>query len=130
MRTINQTYRFPVEPKRVFAAFLNSKEHSDFTGAKASIRPAKGARFTAWDGYIKGKNLTIVPYKKIVQEWTCADFPDGHMSKITLLLSPVKTGTKLEFTHEGVPPENYASIKQGWIDNYWKLMREYFLQQG
>jgi activator of HSP90 ATPase len=129
MPTIKQTVRFTVEPKKVFNAFLSSKEHSAFTGAKASIKPAKGSRFTAWDGYIWGKNTSIVPNKKIVQEWTCSDFPEGHMSTITLTLSPVKGGTKLEFVHNDVPKENMASIKQGWYDNYWDLMKKYFAQK-
>ena len=32
-------------------------------------------------------------------------------------------GTRLAFTHSGVPDEHYESIKQGWIDNYWTPMK-------
>ena len=32
-------------------------------------------------------------------------------------------GTRLTFTHRGVPDEFVDEIRQGWIDNYWVPMK-------
>ena len=47
----------PVDAKTLYKAFLSSKQHSAFTGAEAKIHNRKGSSFTAWDGYISGKNI-------------------------------------------------------------------------
>jgi uncharacterized protein YndB with AHSA1/START domain len=40
----------PAPRKRVFEAWLDSREHGAFTGGKAQIQAKVGGRFTAWDG--------------------------------------------------------------------------------
>ena len=67
-RTIRQKVLIPASPKRVYDAMLSAKQHSAFTGAKATCNPKVGGRFTAWDGYISGKILELKPGKRIVQE--------------------------------------------------------------
>ena len=72
-----------------------------------------------------GENLELIPGEKIVQSWHASDWPQNHMSRVTFKLSAVKGGTRLNFTHSGVPHNQYQAIKQGWIDNYWEPLREY-----
>jgi hypothetical protein len=40
-------------------------------------------------------------------------------------LEKVKGGTRITFTHWDVPAADVASIKQGWIDNYWIPMKQF-----
>ncbi len=63
------TVDLPVSPERVFRAWFDSYEHSQFTGSPAKIDPRVGGKFTAWDGYIQGKTLVKTPYNHIVQNW-------------------------------------------------------------
>ena len=65
----------------------------------------------------------MAPDRKIVQAWNASEWPTGHMSRCTFKLTPVKGGTRLDFTHSGVPEQFFDDIKQGWIDNYWVPMR-------
>lgn len=58
-----------------------------------------------------------------MQTWHVSDWPEGHESKITLVLTRVKEGTELTFTHSGVPDEFHDAIKQGWIDFHWTSMK-------
>jgi activator of HSP90 ATPase len=48
---------------------VDAKKHSAFTGAKATGEVKVGGEFSAWDGYITGRNLELEKGKHIVQEW-------------------------------------------------------------
>ncbi len=125
-RTIKQTVLFKAEPHEVYEALMDSKKHSAFTGDKAVISRKEGGKFSAYGGYAEGKNLRLIPGKKIVQTWRSSDFDEGYFSKVTFELAKVKGGTKLTFKHEGVPSDQYDELKRGWVDFYWEPMKEMF----
>lgn len=122
-KLIRQTVTFKATPHEVYEALMDSRKHAQFTGSAANISRKVGGPITAYDGYISGTNLELVPDEKIVQAWHASEWPEGHISRVTFKISEVKGGTRLIFTHRGVPDEEYESIKQGWIDNYWVPMR-------
>jgi activator of HSP90 ATPase len=123
-KTIRQSVTFKTDPHVVYEMLMDSRKHAAFTGEKARISRKIGGKFTAYNGYIKGVNLDLVPNKKIVQSWRGSDWPEGHYSKVTFSLQKAKSGTRLTFRQSGVPEEHYKDINQGWRDYYWKLMRE------
>jgi activator of HSP90 ATPase len=122
--TIRQSAKFKASPHEVYEALMDSRKHSKFTDAKAGISRRIGGKFTAYDGYIEGVNLELVPDEKIVQSWRGSDWPEGHYSKATFTMRQVEGGTRLTFTQTGVPENQYESISQGWRDYYWKPMKE------
>ena len=67
----------PANPKEVYSAWLDIDAHTNMTGGRAEASPAKGATFTAWDGYILGTNLELEANHRIVQAWRTSEFPDG-----------------------------------------------------
>ena len=103
---------------------MDSKQHSKFTEAKATVSRKIGGAFSAYDGYCSGTNLELVADKKIVQSWRGSDWVHNHFSTITFSLAQVKTGTRLTFIQRNVPDNHYESIKQGWIEHYWSRMKE------
>ena len=122
--TIRQSVTFKATPHAVYEALMDSRKHARFTGDAANISRKVGGKIRAYGGYITGTNLELTPDKKIVQTWHAADWAEGHTSRVTFRLAPVKGGgTRLTFTHSGVPDEHYESIKQGWIENYWMPMK-------
>ena len=123
-KTIKQSVRFKSSPHEVYEALMNSRKHSQFTGGKAVIGKKKGTKFTAYDGYIEGVILDLIPDQKIVQSWRGSDWPEGHYSEATFSLKQVNDGTLLEFTQTGVPDQFYEDISQGWHDFYWTPMKE------
>lgn len=123
-KTIKQSVTFKANPHQVYEALMDSRKHSKFTGSKASIGKKKGAKFTAYDGYIEGVILDLVPDQKIAQSWRVSDWPEGHYSEVTFLLKQVDDGTLLEFIQTGVPEQFYEDISQGWHDFYWTPMKE------
>ena len=126
--TITQKVVIPkVSPKDVYEAYVDPKKHSEFTDSKATGKPVVGGKFTAWDGYIFGKYLELDDGKRVVQEWSSTDFPKGYgPSKLELCFNKVPDGTELVMVHSNVPAEQADSYRQGWIDFYFKPMKEYF----
>ncbi len=67
-KNINQTVTFKTTPHEVYEALMDSKKHAAFSGGAANISRAVGGEMMAYDGYIAGKNIELVPDKKIVQD--------------------------------------------------------------
>ena len=125
--SITQKVVIPALPEEVYDAFIDAKKHAAFTGAKATSDAKVGGEFTAWDGYITGKNLELEKGKRIVQEWITTEWPDGYEpSRLELTFRKVKDGTELTMVHSNVPAEQADEYKQGWIDNYWDPLKDYF----
>jgi hypothetical protein len=81
----------------------------------------------AWDGYITGRNLELVPGERIMQSWRTADFTDEHEDSIvTLTLTEVEGGTLLTLAHSDVPDEQTSYEPGGWQEHYFEPMKEYF----
>ena len=129
-KTIRQSVTFKASPREIYEALMDSRKHARFTGAKAKISRKVNGRFTAYDGYIEGVHLDLVPGKKIVQSWRGSDWPEDHFSKATFSLQKIKTGARLTFTQSGVPVQHYRDIRQGWRDYYWKPMKEMLEQKS
>ena len=124
---ITQKVTIPATPMEVYEAYIDGEKQSEFTGSKATSDSRVGGAFTAWDGYITGKYIELEPGKKIVQEWTSTDFPEGTPpSRFEISLKESKSGTELTMVHSGVPEDAAEDIGQGWKDYYWEPMKKYF----
>jgi activator of HSP90 ATPase len=122
-KLIRQTVTFHATPHAVYEALMDSRKHARFTQSPARISRKVGGEISAHGGYISGTNLDLAPDQKIVQAWHASEWPEGHMSKVTFKLTAVPGGTRLNFTHSGVPDPFVDDIRQGWIDSYWTPMR-------
>ena len=122
---IRQRIIFPVSQQGVYETYMDSKKHSKFTGAKASISRKVGGEFQVYDGYASGKLLELVPNKRIVHTWRATDWPKGHFSKITITFSKKRKGTELSFYQSYVPVRLHKSVKLGWHEHYWDKMRAF-----
>lgn len=101
--TITQTVIIPAKPVQVYDAFVNSKKHEAFTGAKAT-----GAR-------------------RIVQQWQTSEWPEGYRaSKLEFTFEEADGGTKVTMVHSDVPSSQAEAYRQGWFDYYWTPLQEYF----
>jgi len=126
MKTIIQKVKFNASPKELFDIFLDSKKHSDATGGKASVSRKIGEGFTAWDGYIRGKNLAIVPHRMIVQSWRTSQFKKTDLDSL-LILTFEKEGkeTLLTMVHADAPDALAKDFTAGWKTHYWNPMKTY-----
>jgi uncharacterized protein YndB with AHSA1/START domain len=119
----------PAKPKAVYDAWLDSRVHSAMTGGKATQSGKVGAKVTAWDGYITGRNLDLATGKRIVQTWRTTQFTDRHGdSVITVTLAAVPGGTRLMLEHANVPDDQTSYEERGWQEHYFEPMQRHFRQ--
>lgn len=113
-------------PGQIFNAWLDSDKHSEMTGGEAKCSSEVGGTFTAWDGYIRGRNLELIENKKIVQSWRTTEFDESDEdSLLTIELTESENGTELILTHTNIP-EGQTQYEQGWIEYYFEPMKSYF----
>ncbi|MFI5012066.1 MAG: SRPBCC domain-containing protein [Hyphomicrobiales bacterium] len=122
----------PASPQAIYDAWLDSHGHAAMTGGhEATASTRKGAMFTAWDGYIEGRNIELDPGKRIVQSWRTTKFTKKDAdSQIEVLLEPVAHGTKVTLRHTKVPDGHTSYRDGGWQDNYFEPMKRYFKAKG
>ena len=85
--TFTLTATIPASPEEIYQAWLDSIGHSEMTGGEATTSDEVGAEVSAWDGYISGRNLELVPGERIVQSWRTSEFGDEEEdSVITVVL--------------------------------------------
>jgi len=125
--TFTLTTTIPASPNEIYQAWLDSLAHSEMTGGAANMSELLGAEVSAWDGYISGRNLELVPGERIVQSWRTSEFADEHGdSVITILLEDADEGTLLTLEHSNVPDEQRSYEEAGWQENYFEPMVAYF----
>jgi uncharacterized protein YndB with AHSA1/START domain len=117
----------PARPVEIYQAWLDSIAHSEMTGGEAVMSDEVGADISAWDGYITGRNLELVPGERIVQSWRTTEFDDEQADSIvTILLKQSEDGTLLTLEHSNVPDEHKSYEEGGWQSNYFEPMVVYF----
>jgi len=121
------TTTLPAAAQEIYEAWLDSIAHSQMTGGEARMSDELGAEVSAWDGYISGRNLELVPGERIVQSWRTTQFADEQAdSIITVTLEETADGTLLTLVHSNVPDEQRSYEEGGWQSNYFEPMQDYF----
>ena len=112
--------------KQIYKSWLSTQGHTKMTGSTAFISDRVGDKFTVGDGFIKGDNLVLEPYSRIVQSWRSTDFKDDEEdSQIEITLLETDDETELTLTHRNVPEEGTYYI-EGWEEHYFQPMKKYF----
>ena len=112
--------------EQIYKAWLSSNGHTKMTGGIANISDKIGDNFTAWNGYIQGKNIELEPYIRILQSWRTSQFEkDEEDSQIEILLQEGDNQTTLTLIHTNVPESGEHYVK-GWDDHYFQPMKSYF----
>lgn len=125
--TFTLTSIIPATPQQIYEAWLDSIAHSEMTGGEANMSDEIGAEVSAWDGYITGSNLELVPGERIVQAWRTSEFADEHDNSIvTVMLESVEEGTLLTLVHSNVPDSHRSYEEGGWESQYFEPMKAYF----
>ena len=136
---IHQEVMFKASRKRVYEALTDAKQFNKVVmlseamqsgmapaGKPAEVSPAAGGAFSAFGGYITGRQVELVPNERVVQAWRAASWGPGQYSIARFELVEQGSGTKLVFDHAGFPPDQKAHLAGGWKANYWEPMEKYF----
>ncbi|MEQ9188845.1 MAG: SRPBCC domain-containing protein [Cryomorphaceae bacterium] len=110
----------------LYHAWLDSDAHTKMTGGTADCSQEVGGDFFAWDGYISGKNLELIPGQKIVQAWRTTDFADGDKdSQIAVTFRDHGDHCHVTLVHTNIP-DAQPDYRQGWQEHYFEPMRIHF----
>ena|ERR1700679_617528 len=126
MKTVIQELTFKAAPKVLFEMYVDSKKHSNVTGAKAVMSRKTGGIFKAHRGYISGKNILVVPNEMIIQTWRGINWPKTDRDSILILhfKASVK-GTVMTMVHTNLSEKEAIHVSKGWHDHYWKPWKKY-----
>ena len=121
--SIHQEVDFRASPQWLYEALLDSKRFSAFSGRAAEIKREPGGTFSLFGGHIVGRNVELVPNKRIVQAWRVVEWPEGVYSIARFELKAQGSGTRLVFDHIGFPEGLHNHLAEGWEANYWALLK-------
>jgi uncharacterized protein YndB with AHSA1/START domain len=117
----------PASPQRIFSAWMDSAEHSAFTGDEATVVPKVGGEHRAAGGYIQGRTLELNEGSRIVQSWRTTEFPpESPDSRVEITLEPTLGGTLVTLLHTDIPVGQGDRYRQSWNDYYLSRLKTYF----
>jgi activator of HSP90 ATPase len=128
MPIVRQFVELQALPEELFDAYLDPCTHAAITGGKVKISAKPNSRFSAFDGTLTGRTLSVVPKRLIVQSWRSTSWrakdPD---SILTLAFSQGRRsgGARIDVLHVDVPPHDLDGVTQGWRIYYWTPWRTY-----
>lgn len=124
MKDYKKYFIIPAAPEEVYLALTLAHTIKLWTGEEAVMTAEPGTEFSLWEGSIVGKNIAFEPGKKIVQQWY---FDDSEAeSVVTIKLHAHKMGTSAELLHTNIPEEVYEEMVQGWNENYFGSLIEFY----
>lgn len=126
-KDLHQTLVFKTDAVDFYNCIMNARIHSSFTGDEAIIEDKEGAPYSAFGGYITGKNIVLERGKKIIQTWRANEdgWPETHYSEVVFVLKDIEGGCELDFYHTAIPEEKFDSITNGWNEYYWEPLKIY-----
>jgi activator of HSP90 ATPase len=97
-------------------------------GAPAEIDAQEGGSFYCFGGHIKGRNIELVPGKRVVQAWRSVKWREGVYSIVRFELSEEGGSTKIVFDQAGFPEEAGPHLEGGWAKMYWEPLKAYLAE--
>ncbi len=119
-------------PAIVYEALVDEARLRTVTGHGATMQRDAGAAFTLFDGRIAGRNVELVPNRRIVQAWRLERWPAGVYSivRVELVAHPIEgipqlEGKRIVLAHTGFPAENGEALAANWRTRYLEPLRKY-----
>jgi activator of HSP90 ATPase len=127
VKSLHQTIIFKTDAIDLYNCIMNARIHSSFTGDEAIIEDKEGTSFSAYGGYITGKNIVLERGKKIIQTWRANEegWPEDHYSEVVFVIREIDGGCELDFYHTAIPQEKFDAIEKGWNEYYWEPLKIY-----
>ena len=123
---IHQEVPLNASPERVYKALTDATQFSAVCGgAPAVIDASPGAAFSCFGGKIEGRQIDLVPGKRIVQAGRAGNWGEGTYSIARFEFRPQGEQTLLVFDHTGFPEDAGAHLESGWKAMYWEPLAKY-----
>lgn len=113
-------------PEGLYHALLDPKQFAAFTGLPAEIDAKEGGAFSLFGGLIVGRNVELIPSRRIVQAWRPSHWDAGVYSIVRFELKPSGAQTTMVLDHTGFPEGLADHLDQGWHEHYLDGLKKYF----
>ncbi|MGG4169001.1 SRPBCC family protein [Rossellomorea vietnamensis] len=125
--TIHEELTFKATADQMYKTLTDSSQFSEMTGgAPTDIQAEEGGSFSLFGGMITGRNIELVPGKRVVQAWRAVNWDEGVYSLVNFEWKQQENGTQLVFDHVGFPEGQGEHLTAGWHENYWKNLKKFF----
>src|SRR5262249_38561048 len=118
--TLTDAKKFAALPRLSDAADLLTAPNAKPT----TISTHPGGAFVLFGGYITGRNLELVPDKRLLQAWRAASWDAGEYSVVRFELRTEAAGCRIVFDQRGFPPSQGKSLAYGWRTHYWEPLEK------
>jgi activator of HSP90 ATPase len=136
---IHQEPAFKASRKRVYEALTEANQFAKVVelsaamksgGMKTGAAPVAisreaGGAFSAFGGYISGRQIELVANERIVQVWRAGSWDPGSFSIARFVLLESGGETKIKFDHKGFPKGQAEHLAEGWRINYWEPLAKF-----
>jgi activator of HSP90 ATPase len=135
--SIHQEPVFVASPRRIYDALTDARQFAkivELSGAMQGMPPGTkaaeisgeaGGSFTIFGGHIVGRQIELVPNRRIVQAWRVVDWKPGDYSIAKFELIGQGAETRLVFDHTGFPHGTAEHLASGWEEHYWGPLRKF-----
>lgn len=125
-KAIHQEVTIPASAKKVYEALTDAKRFSALSGGVPTDIDAKaGGAFSLFGGQIAGRNIDLVPGKRVVQAWRAGNWEEGLYSIARFELKEEGGATRIVFDQAGFPEEARPHLEGGWSKMYWEPLKSY-----
>ncbi|MBX2911571.1 MAG: SRPBCC domain-containing protein [Cyclobacteriaceae bacterium] len=124
MKDFKKYFILSAPPEDVFLALTNPATIQLWSGERAEMSTEAGSEFSLWEGSITGRNLEFIEGKKIVQQWYFGDQQEDSI--VTILLHQHQKGTSVELRHTNIPDEAFEDIVEGWNEEYFGALADFY----
>jgi activator of HSP90 ATPase len=135
---IHQEVVIKAPAARVYEVLTNASQFQklqllspDVPAAALNAHPAQlsaepGSAFSLFGGIIVGRQVELLPAKRVVQAWRVENWNPGMYSIARFELSDADGGTKIIFDHTGFPAGAGDHLAAGWKSHYWDGLTKLF----
>jgi len=124
---LHQEVDFKASPQRIYEALLDYQQFNSFSGLSAEINRQEGGAFSLFGARILGRNVELVPNRRIVQAWRPASWDPGVYSIVKFELKEQGGHSTIVLDHTGFPEGSFRHLAQGWHERYWEPLRKFLV---
>lgn len=130
INVIQQSVEFEkTTAEELFDILLDPRKHAEIIKSEVRISRREGDSFSAFNGMVTGKNLTIVPNRMIVQSWRGNVWKDDDFDSIVIMtFTSTKRGAKIDLIHANAP-DQFVKVEK-WKELYWEPMKTYLMAKS
>lgn len=124
--SIHQQAMITAEPSQVYAVLADASALSALSGRTGEPAFGEGEEFSAFDGNVTGRQIELVPGRRIVQAWRFPHWEPGVYSVVRFELAEADGGALLTIDQHGEPGDWHEHVDTNWPTFYLTPIAEHF----